>query len=44
MRAISNTGPTVTYAGGHAKVGELIAKATHRAVREALTKQDGFTP
>lgn len=35
-------GPLVTYAGAHAKVGELIAKATHRAVMEALMQQDGY--
>ncbi|MEL6713971.1 MAG: adenosylcobinamide amidohydrolase [Planctomycetota bacterium] len=34
-------GPRVTYAGGHAKVGELIARATHRAVMEALLLHDG---
>ena len=32
----SGQGPVVTYAGAHAKVGELIAKATHEAVKSAL--------
>ena len=35
-------GPWVPYAGGHAKVGELVAKATHRAVLEALVAQGGY--
>ncbi|MEM8711658.1 MAG: adenosylcobinamide amidohydrolase [Planctomycetota bacterium] len=37
----SGRGPVVSYAGGHAKVGELIAKATYRAVREALAWELG---
>ena len=36
-------GPEVTYAGGHALIGGLIARATHRAVQEALSKQNGFS-
>lgn len=40
----SNTGATVTYAGAHAKVGELIAKATHQAVTQALILQNGAAP
>jgi len=36
------TGPLATYAGGHSKLGELIGKATHEAVIEALGKQNGF--
>lgn len=34
--------PLVTYAGGHSKMGELIGKAVHEAVMEALIKQNGF--
>jgi len=36
------TGPKVTYTGGHSRIGELIAKAVHQAVLEALGKQNGF--
>ena len=36
----SATGPVVPYAGAHAKVGELIAKATHQAVRASLIAHD----
>ncbi len=32
----------VTYTGGHSKMGELIGKAVHEAVMEALKKQNGF--
>ncbi len=35
-------GPTVTYSGGHSKIGELIGKAVYEAVMEALYKQNGF--
>jgi adenosylcobinamide hydrolase len=34
--------PMVTYTGGHSKIGELIGKAVHKAVIEALGKQNGF--
>jgi adenosylcobinamide hydrolase len=37
-----SSGPIVTYTGGHGKIGELIAKAVHDAVIEALGKQNGF--
>lgn len=37
-----NSGPKVTYSGGHSRIGELIAKAVHQAVLEALGKQNGF--
>jgi adenosylcobinamide amidohydrolase len=40
--ASGGTGPDVTYTGGHSKIGELIGKATHEAVMEALRKQNGF--
>jgi len=36
------TGPLATYAGGHSKLGELIGRAAHEAVIEALGKQNGF--
>ncbi|MDY0300247.1 MAG: adenosylcobinamide amidohydrolase [Trichlorobacter sp.] len=38
------TGPTVTYTGGHSRIGELIGKAAYEAVIEALVKQNGFKP
>lgn len=37
-----DSGPLVTYTGGHGKIGELIAKAVYEAVVEALGKQNGF--
>lgn len=43
MIATGVAGPEVTYTGGHSKIGELIGKATHEAVIEALGKQNGFT-
>ena len=36
------TGPAVTYSGGHSQIGELMGKAVHEAVMEALEKQNGF--
>jgi len=42
MVASGKTGPQVTYTGGHSKIGELIGKAVHEAVIEALGKQNGF--
>ena len=36
------TGPAVTYPGGHSRIGELMGKAVHEAVMEALEKQNGF--
>ncbi len=39
------TGPAVLdNAGGHTKLGELIGKAVHRAVIEAVRKQNSITP
>lgn len=35
-------GPVVTYTGGHSRIGDLIAKAVHQAVLEALEKQNGL--
>jgi adenosylcobinamide hydrolase len=35
-------GPTVTYTGGHSRIGDLIGRAVHEAVIEALEKQNGF--
>lgn len=39
----SSNGRLVSYAGGHSKIGELIAKAVHQAVIEALIKQNGYS-
>jgi adenosylcobinamide amidohydrolase len=36
------SGPKATYTGGHSKIGELIGKAVHEGVLEALEKQNGF--
>ncbi|MEX1299905.1 MAG: adenosylcobinamide amidohydrolase [Desulfotignum sp.] len=39
------TGPAVlNNAGGHTKLGELIGRAVHRAVTEAVRKQNSITP
>lgn len=40
--ATGETGPRVTYTGGHSRIGELIGKAVREAVIEALGKQNGF--
>jgi adenosylcobinamide hydrolase len=37
-----SNGPKVTYSGGHSRIGDLISKAVHQAVLEALKKQNGF--
>jgi len=43
MIVVSGTsGPLVTYSGGHSRIGELMGKAVHEAVMEALIKQNGF--
>lgn len=43
IMVVSGTaGSKVTYTGGHSKIGELIGKAVHEAVIEALGKQNGF--
>jgi adenosylcobinamide amidohydrolase len=43
MIVVSGTsGPEVTYTGGHSRIGDLMGKAVHEAVMEALEKQNGF--
>ena len=43
MIVVSGTaGPMVSYPGGHSRIGELMGKAVHEAVMEALEKQNGF--
>lgn len=37
-----NIGPTVTYTGGHGRIGCLIGRVVHKAVIEALERQNGF--
>lgn len=37
-----NSGPKITYTGGHGRIGCLIGRAVHRAVIEALGRQNGF--
>lgn len=37
-----NAAPRATYTGGHSRIGELIGKATHAAIIEALGKQNGY--
>ncbi|MFP4033840.1 MAG: adenosylcobinamide amidohydrolase, partial [Desulfococcaceae bacterium] len=37
-------GPSIDNAGGHTKMGELIAKAVYIGVQEAVFKQNGIVP
>ncbi len=39
---VAGTGPPVTLAGGHSKMGELIARAVYQGVQEAVSKQNGL--
>ena len=39
---VEGEGPFVDNAGGHCKMGELIARAAHAGVREAIAKQNGI--
>lgn len=39
---VQGEGPVERYAGGHTKIGELIAKAVHAGVTEAIFKQNGL--
>ncbi len=38
---VRGEGTAADFTGGHAKIGELIAKAVYEAVIEAISKQDG---
>ena len=40
---VPSPGPFIDTAGGHTKMGELIAKAVYQAVREAIAKQNSLT-
>ena len=42
MIVVQGTGVQVENAGGHSKLGELIAKAVYAGVREAVYKQNGL--
>jgi adenosylcobinamide amidohydrolase len=39
---VSGQGARIDYLGGHAKMGELMARAVTSAVKEAIFKQDGI--
>ena len=39
---VQGSGIRIDNAGGHSKMGELIAKAVYKAVREAIAKQNGI--
>jgi len=41
---VEGTGTTITNAGGHTKMGELIAKAVHKGVQESVYRQNGMLP
>ncbi|GBC62549.1 adenosylcobinamide amidohydrolase [Desulfonema ishimotonii] len=41
---VQGDGLPIDNAGGHSKMGELIAKAVYAGVREAVFKQNGITP
>ncbi len=44
VMVVRGNGPVEEYAGGHTKAGELIAKAVHAGVTEAILKQNGIRP
>jgi len=41
---VQGTGPVIEYAGGHAKMGELIASAVYAGVQKAILNQNKLTP
>ena len=41
---VEGDGPPIDNAGGHSKMGELMADAVYAGVREAVFKQNGFPP
>jgi adenosylcobinamide amidohydrolase/ABC-type Fe3+-hydroxamate transport system substrate-binding protein len=41
---VAGEGETLHWTGGHAKMGELIADAVYRGVREAILRQNGISP
>ena len=40
---VQGEGKNIQYTGGHTKMGELIAKAVYKGVKEAIYLQNGFT-
>lgn len=44
MLIVQGTGQTIDNAGGHSKMGELIAKAVYKGVQDAIYRQNGYTP
>jgi ABC-type Fe3+-hydroxamate transport system substrate-binding protein/adenosylcobinamide amidohydrolase len=40
---VQGAGPRINNAGGHSKMGELIARAVYAGVQEAIFKQNGIT-
>lgn len=40
---VQGEGKNIVYTGGHTKMGELIAKAVYKGVKEAIYLQNGFT-
>ena len=42
VMVVQGEGPVERFAGGHTKLGELIAKAVHAGVTEAIFKQNGL--
>jgi hypothetical protein len=42
IMVVRGDGPAEKYTGGHTKTGELIAKAVHAGVTEAIYKQNGI--
>ncbi|BBO67624.1 hypothetical protein DSCA_15540 [Desulfosarcina alkanivorans] len=40
---VQGAGPRIDKAGGHSRMGELIAKAVYAGVQEAIFKQNGIT-
>ncbi|MDR1534784.1 MAG: adenosylcobinamide amidohydrolase [Planctomycetota bacterium] len=41
---VAGEGAEAEFVGGHARLGQLLAEATHAAVSEALFRQNGFHP
>ncbi len=39
---VQGQGPAAPYAGGHTRIGQLIASAVHAGVTEAISKQNGI--
>lgn len=43
VAVVQGEGPVVENAGGHTKMGELIAKSVYKAVKQAIAKQNRIT-